>query len=304
MIRNFEEIRSLVLSRDRVRRLGVIGSHETHALEAAAHAMKDGIVIPVLYGKKEETIEKWEALGTGLPVPEIVDCQTDEEIAECAIRAAHDGKVDCLLKGKVYTQVFLRAVLNKEWGLRTGRQLSHVLLMQVGAYHKMLFLSDAGMVPYPDLKTKKDLILNASDICHKLGYEQPKVAVLASVERVNPKMPETVDAHALKEMNQNGEITGCVVEGPISFDLAISSESVQIKEYESPVAGDADILIVPEITTGNVLFKALSYFSDMTMGGIIVGARVPISMISRASSGTDKYNSILVAAAVSGNDTE
>lgn len=298
MIRSFDEIRSLVLSRPGTRRLGVIGSHETHALEAAAKAMQDGIVVPILFGKKEETIEKWEALHTGLPVPEIVDCNTDEEIAECAIRAAHDGKVDCLLKGKIYTAVFLRAVLNKEWGLRTGRQLSHVLLMQVPAYHKMLFLSDAGMVPYPDLNTKKDLIANASDVCHALGYEQPKVAVLASVERLNPKMPETVDAHALKEMYENNEITGCIVEGPISFDLAVSEESASIKEYDSPVAGDADVLIVPEITTGNVLFKALSYFAQMTMGGIIVGASVPISMISRASSGTDKYNSILVAAAV------
>ena len=298
MIRDFEEIRRIVLAKEKKTRLGVIGSHETHALEAAAAAMKDGIVIPVLYGIKEETEQKWEQLNTGLPLPAIVDCRNDEELAERVIRDAHDGKLDALLKGKIYTQTFLRAVLNKEWGLRTGRQLSHVLLMKVPAYHKMLFLTDAGMVPYPDLKTKIDLVHNAVDICHKLGYDCPKVAAIASVERVNPKMPETVDADALKQMNQNGEITGCVIEGPISFDLSISKESVEIKDYHSPVAGDADVLLVPEITTGNVLFKALSYFAGMTMGGTIVGATVPISMISRASSGEDKYNSILVAAAI------
>ena len=298
MIRDFEEIRRIVLAKEKKTRLGVIGSHETHALEAAAAAMKDGIVIPVLYGIKEETEQKWEQLNTGLPLPAIVDCRNDEELAERVIRDAHDGKLDALLKGKIYTQTFLRAVLNKEWGLRTGRQLSHVLLMKVPAYHKMLFLTDAGMVPYPDLKTKVDLVHNAVDICHKLGYDCPKVAAIASVERVNPKMPETVDADALKQMNLNGEITGCVIEGPISFDLSISSESVAIKDYHSPVAGDADVLLVPEITTGNVLFKALSYFAGMTMGGTIVGATVPISMISRASSGEDKYNSILVAAAI------
>ncbi|MCR4951998.1 MAG: hypothetical protein K6A40_11820 [Solobacterium sp.] len=298
MIRDFEEIRRIVLAKEKKTRLGVIGSHETHALEAAAAAMKDGIVIPVLYGIKEETEQKWEQLNTGLPLPAIVDCRNDEELAERVIRDAHDGKLDALLKGKIYTQTFLRAVLNKEWGLRTGRQLSHVLLMKVPAYHKMLFLTDAGMVPYPDLKTKIDLVHNAVDVCHKLGYDCPKVAAIASVERVNPKMPETVDADALKQMNLNGEITGCVIEGPISFDLSISSESVAIKDYHSPVAGDADVLLVPEITTGNVLFKALSYFAGMTMGGTIVGATVPISMISRASSGEDKYNSILVAAAI------
>ena len=298
MLRNFDEIRTMVLNRGTVTRLGVIGSHETHALEAAAAAMKDGIVVPVLYGKEEETAEKWKELDTGMEIPRIVNCQTDEELAETVIRDAHDGKLDALLKGKIYTAVFLRAVLNKEWGLRTGKQLSHVLLMHVPAYHKMLFLTDAGMVPYPDLETKKQLIRNAVDVAHTLGVACPKVAVLSSVERVNPKMPETVDAGALKEWQASGGITGCIVEGPISFDLAVSAESKAIKEYDSPVAGDADILVVPEITTGNVLFKSLSYFAGMTMGGTIVGASVPISMISRASSGTDKYNSILTAAAI------
>ncbi|MCR5230174.1 MAG: hypothetical protein K6D03_08605 [Solobacterium sp.] len=300
MIKNFEEIRQIVLQRDSKARLGVIGSHESHALEAAAAAMKDGIVTPVLYGIREETEAAWEELNTGLPLPEIIDCRTDEQLAETVIRDAHDGKLDALLKGKIYTQTFLRAVLNKEWGLRTGRQLSHVLLMQVPAYHKMLFLTDAGMVPYPDLTVKKDLVLNAVDICRKLGYDCPKVAALCSVERVNPKMPETVDADMLKQMNLSGEISGCIIEGPISFDLSVSAESAAIKDYHSPVAADADILLVDEITTGNILFKALSYFAGMTMGGIIVGAAVPISMISRASSAQDKYNSILVAAAVSG----
>ncbi len=300
MIKDFEQIRQIVLQRESRARLGVIGSHESHALEAAAEAMKDGIIIPVLYGMKEETVRAWEELNTGLPLPEIIDCRNDEELAETVIRDAHDGKLDALLKGKIYTQTFLRAVLNREWGLRTGRQLSHVLLMQVPAYHKMLFLTDAGMVTYPDLAVKKDLVLNAVDVCRRLGYDNPKVAALCSVERVNPKMPETVDAAELKRMNQTGEIPGCVIEGPISFDLSVSEESAQIKDFHSPVAADADVLLVHEITTGNILFKALSYFAGMKMGGIIVGASVPISMISRASSAQDKYNSILVAAAVSG----
>ncbi|MBR2809789.1 MAG: bifunctional enoyl-CoA hydratase/phosphate acetyltransferase [Solobacterium sp.] len=297
MLKDFEEIRQTVLSRKHTARLGVIGSDETHTLEAVVRAARDGMIVPVLFGDEEGTREKWNSLNSGLSLPEIIHCEGDEDIAKKAVTAAHDGRVDALLKGKIQTAVMLKAVLNKEWGLRTGRKLSHVMLMHIPSYHKLMFMTDGGMTTYPDLNDKVDLIHNAVDVAHKLGYEEPKVAVLSSVEYFNPKMPENVDADALKKMNQNGEITGCIIEGPISIDLAVSKESAEIKDYHSPVAGDADVLVMPDLPAGNIFFKSLYYFAGMSMAGVIVGASVPLSMLSRSSGADEKYYSILLAAA-------
>jgi phosphate butyryltransferase len=177
--------------------------------------------------------------------------------------------------------------------------MSHVSIQEVPSYHKLLITTDGGMMMYPDLEQKKKIIENAVEVLHSLGYENPKVAVLAAVETVNPKMPESVDAGKLKEMNQNGEITGCIVEGPISYDIAMNKESGEIKGFVSPVAGDPDILIVPNITCGNILGKCLVYSAGAKMAGFIVGAKVPIVLTSRGSSSEEKYLSLVLSAAAS-----
>ena len=184
------------------------------------------------------------------------------------------------MKGKIQTSDLLRAVVNKEKGLRTGSVMSHLVIHELPTYHKLLAVTDGGMMMYPNVDEKKQIIENAVNTLIAMGYDEPKVAVLAAVETVNPKMPESVDAGILKEMNQRGEIKNCMVEGPISYDLTMSKESAEIKGFNSPVTGDADILIVPNITAGNILGKALVYSAGAKMAGFIVGAKVPIVLTS------------------------
>ncbi|MBP2651655.1 MAG: phosphate butyryltransferase [Firmicutes bacterium] len=201
------------------------------------------------------------------------------------------------MKGKIQTADLLKAVVNKEKGLRTGSVMSHVVLHEIPTYHKLLVITDGGMMMYPNLAEKKQIIENAVNSLLSLGYDKPKVAVLAAVENVNPKMPEAVDAGLLKEMNQKGEIKNCIVEGPISYDLAMSKDAAKIKGYESPVTEDADILMVPNITVGNIMGKALVYSAGAKIAGFIVGAKVPIVLTSRGSSAEEKYLSLVLSAA-------
>lgn len=209
----------------------------------------------------------------------------------------HEGGADFLMKGKIQTADLLSAVVNKEEGLRTGKVMSHVVFNEIPNYHKLLVLTDGGMMMYPDLNKKKEICENAVGTLRTLGYDKPKVAVLAAVEKVNPKMPETVDADALKTMNKSGELADCIVEGPISYDLTMSKESAAIKGFESPVTGDADIVLVPNITVGNVLGKSLIYSAGAKMAGFIVGAKVPIVLTSRGSTSEEKYLSLVLSAA-------
>jgi phosphate butyryltransferase len=192
----------------------------------------------------------------------------------------------------VATSTFLKAVLDKEAGLRTGRLLSHVAIMEMPGYHKIFFLTDGGMCVKPDLSAKIDIINNAVDVAHKLGIEMPKVAVLAAVEVINPEMPETADAAELSKMAERGQIKGCLVDGPLALDLAVSEEAARHKKVKSPVAGDADILVVPEIAAGNILAKGFIYMGNARAAGLIAGAAKPVVMLSRADSKEQKLNSI------------
>jgi phosphate butyryltransferase len=205
------------------------------------------------------------------------------------------------MKGKLETAQMLKPVVNKETGLGRGGLMSNFVIFQAPRYHKLLVVTDGGMVMYPTLEQKKAIIENTVGTLKALGYENPKIGVLAAVEKLNPKMPETVDADALRRMNAEGEIKGCIVEGPISLDLALDPEAVAIKGYESPVAGDADALIVPDIHTGNALGKSIILLGGGRMANFIVGAKVPIILASRASSSEEKYLSLMVAAMVSGS---
>ncbi|MDR2366764.1 MAG: bifunctional enoyl-CoA hydratase/phosphate acetyltransferase [Deltaproteobacteria bacterium] len=296
-LRDWDEVIKNVRGGDRVKKVVVASAQDDHCLEAVAKVAKDGLVCPVLVGDgnlMKPLIDKYGLRVEGenfLHRPDPVDA------ARASVRLIKEGKGDFLMKGSLETAQLLKAVVDKENGLGKGRLMSHVSFQRLPAYHKMLLSTDGGMVLYPDLAQKKEILQNAVDTLLALGYEKPKVAVLAAVEKVNPKMPESVDAEALKTMNRKGEITGCVVEGPISMDLALVREKAAIKKYESPVAGEADILLVPNIVTGNCVGKAFVEMAGAKMAGLIVGAKVPIVVTSRASSAEEKYLSLILAAA-------
>lgn len=299
VIENFDELIKKVQSFEGRKKVAVAAAHDEHALEAVFHAAENNIVEPVFIGYKEKIKEIAAKLGKTVSDDSIIETADDIEAAAKAVELARNGQVDFIMKGKLQTADLLRAVVDKEKGLRTGKVMSHVSIQEVPSYHKLLVTTDGGMMMYPDLDQKKKIIENAVGVLHSLGYENPKVAVLAAVETVNPKMPESVDAGKLKEMNLSGEITGCIVEGPISYDIAMNKESGEIKGFVSPVAGDPDILIVPNITCGNILGKCLVYSAGAKMAGFIVGAKVPIVLTSRGSSAEEKYLSLVISAAAS-----
>jgi len=299
VIKNFDELIKKVQSFEGKKKVAVAAAHDEHALEAVFEAAENNIVEPVLIGNKEKIKEIAAKLGKTVSDDSIIETADDNEAAAKAVELARNGQADFIMKGKLQTADLLRAVVDKEKGLRTGRVMSHVAIQEIPTYHKLIITTDGGMMMYPDLEQKKKIIENAVGVLHSLGYENPKVGVLAAVETVNPKMPESVDAGKLKEMNQNGEITGCIVEGPISYDIAMNKESGEIKGFNSPVAGDPDILIVPNITAGNILGKCLVYSAGAKMAGFIVGAKVPIVLTSRGSSSEEKYLSLVISAAAS-----
>lgn len=299
VIKNFDELIKKVQSFEGRKKVAVAAAHDEHALEAVFHAAENNIVEPVFIGYKEKIKEIAAKLGKTVSDDSIIETADDIEAAAKAVELARNGQVDFIMKGKLQTADLLRAVVDKEKGLRTGKVMSHISIQEVPSYHKLLVTTDGGMMMYPDLDQKKKIIENSVEVLHSLGYENPKVAVLAAVETVNPKMPESVDAGKLKEMNQNGEIAGCIVEGPISYDIAMNKESGEIKGFVSPVAGDPDILIVPNITCGNILGKCLVYSAGAKMAGFIVGAKVPIVLTSRGSSAEEKYLSLVISAAAS-----
>ena len=296
MIRTFDEMIQRVKSAPVKKRVGVVAAQDEHTLQAVFKARKDQLVEPILIGDQVKIKAILNKLGEELADDFIISTEGDSESAEAAVRLVHEGKIDFIMKGKVQTADLLRAVVNREHGLRTGSLISHLVFHELSNYPKLLAMSDGGMMMYPNLEEKKFIIENAVGVFRNLGYERPKVAVLAAVEVVNPKMPESVDADLLKKMNQNGEIADCIVEGPISYDLMISPESAEIKGYKSEVTGDTDILVVPNITVGNILGKSLVYSAEAKMAGIVVGAKVPIGLTSRGSSAEEKYLSIVLSA--------
>jgi phosphate butyryltransferase len=299
VIKDFEQLIEKVQNFEGKKKVAVVAAQDEHTLEAVFHAAENNIVEPVLIGSKEKIKEIVAKLGKKISDDAIIDAADEIASAQKAVEMARNGEVDFIMKGKIQTADLLKAVVDKEKGLRTGKVMSHISIQEIPTYHKLLITTDGGMMMYPDLEQKKKIIENAVSVLHSLGYENPKVGVLAAVETVNPKMPESVDAGKLKEMNLNGEITGCIVEGPISYDIAMNKESGIIKGFVSPVAGDPDILIVPNITAGNILGKCLVYSAGAKMAGFIVGAKVPIVLTSRGSSSEEKYLSLVISAAAS-----
>lgn len=279
---NFDELIAHVKGQPSRARMAVAAAGDAHTIEAVLRARAEGIVTPILVGDKAVIDQVLAELGEHIP----------------ALRA---GEADFLMKGKLDTSVLLKAVVNKETGLGKGGVMSHFTAFEIPTYHKLLMPVDGGMVTYPTLEQKKAIIENTVGALRAMGYDCPKVGVLACVEKLNPKMPETVEGDALKQMNQRGELTGCVVEGPISYDCAVSREIAAFKGFESPCAGDCDVLVAPNIHAGNIMGKMLTVTCKAKMAGFIVGARCPIVMTSRGSSAEEKYLSIVISAAAARN---
>ena len=294
--KSFDDLIKKVQNLGSKKKVAVVSAQDEHTLEAVFKAKKDNIVEPILIGNKKKIIEILSGLHESVLEESIINVESDSEAAEKAVELINENKADFIMKGKIQTADLLRAVVNKENGLRTGKVMSHIVIHEIPTYHKLLAVTDGGMMMYPSLDEKKQILENAVSTFLALGYENPKVAVLAAVETVNPKMQESVDADMLKKLNIKGEIKNCIVEGPISYDLTMSKESASIKGFVSPVTGEADIIVVPNITVGNILGKSLVYSAGAKMAGFIVGAKVPIVLTSRGSTSEEKYLSLALSA--------
>ena len=292
-IKNFDELIEKVKG-GKKRTVALVEAHDEHALEAVIQARD--IVNAILVGDPEKIGEVLTSLGHTADEFEIVPVPEGMHPSVCAAGLIHEGRADFLMKGKIMTGDMLKGVLSPEANLRSGGLMSHVNVVELPGYHKLICVTDGGMVTYPDLEKKKHIIENVVRFFHGLGYEKPNIAALCAVETVNPKMQDTVDAAALKEMSLNGELPNCYVEGPISYDLAMVPELSEVKGYSCPCVGDFDILFVPEIVVGNVLGKCLIYTAGGRMAGLIQGCKVPIVLTSRGSSAEEKYYSLALGA--------
>jgi phosphotransacetylase len=268
---------------------------EASALEGAIEAGQKRLITPILVGPASKIAEVAKAAGVKLDGIRIVDVPHSHAAAAKAVELVRQGEAELLMKGSLHTDELLGAVVARETGLRTGRRLSHVFIMDVPTYHKVLIVTDAAINIAPTLEDKVDICQNAIDLVIQLGNLKPKVAILAAVETVTSKMPATIDAAALCKMAERGQITGAILDGPLAFDNAISKEAAKTKGIESDVAGDPDILLTPDLESGNILAKQLTFLANADSAGIVLGARVPIILTSRADSVRSRSASCAVA---------
>lgn len=281
-------------------KLAVIASHDEGVLEAVVKASERGIVEPILIGDQNKTREIANQLEIKVDRYEIIHEEKLERAAELGVKLIREGKADFIMKGLIDTSTLLKAVLNKEWGLRTDSLLSHVMVYEVPSYHKLIYLTDGGMNLSPSTEQKVKIIENSVIVAKALGNETVKIACLAAKEKVDLKMDATVQAMELKEKYLNGEFEdGVIVDGPMALDLAVSKDSAKIKGYRSDVAGDADVLLVPNIEMGNGIGKSITYFAGGKSAGIIMGAKVPIVLVSRADTYETKLYSIALGSIIS-----
>ena len=265
------------------------------ALSAAVQGFKQHLIVPVLVGPRARIEAVATAAGLDISGLRLVDTSHSHASADAAVALVRSGEAGLLMKGSLHTDELLGAVVHKDTGLRTGRRLSHVFLMDVPVYHKLLMVTDAAINIVPTLEDKRDICQNAIDLAHALGIAQPKVAILSAVETVTPRIPSTIDAAALCKMAERDQITGGLLDGPLAMDNAISAEAARIKGIRSTVAGDPDILLMPDMEAGNILAKQLTFMSQAEAAGVVLGARVPIILTSRADSVRARLASCAVA---------
>jgi len=297
MIKSFEEILKKVKSRE-MKKVAVAVAQDEPVLEAIRDAKSQGIADAILVGDKEEIKRIAAKINMDISGFEIVDEKNPKKAALKAVELVSTGKADMVMKGLIDTANFLRSVLNKEIGLRTGALMSHVAVFEIPGYDRLLFITDVAFNMYPDLKAKIAIINNAVKVANAANIELPKVAPICAVEVVNPDMPATVEASILSKMSERGQIKGCIIDGPLSLDIAISKEAAAHKGVNGKVAGQADILLMPNIDTGNVMYKTLTYTTKSKNGGILVGTSAPVILTSRADSHETKMYSIALAALV------
>ncbi|MBV8914441.1 MAG: phosphate acetyltransferase [Acetobacteraceae bacterium] len=274
----------------------VVWPCEEHALAGPLDAARERIMAPILVGSalRIRSIAQKAGLDLG-PIP-IIDVPTEEQAASAAVRLVRDGKAQSLMKGSLHTDVLMHEVVAKEGGLRTARRISHVFILDVPTYPEVLFVTDAAINISPDLETKRDIVQNAIDLHAGLGLGEPRVAILSAVEVINPKIPGTTDAASLCKMAERGQITGAVLDGPLAMDNAINAEAAAIKGIHSPVAGRAQILVVPDLEAGNMLAKNMIFLAGAGAAGLVLGASVPIILTSRADGVRTRIASAAVGA--------
>jgi phosphotransacetylase len=271
---------------------------EATALAGAMEAFERGLIVPLLVGPAAKIAEIAEAQRIDLAKVQVIDAPHSHGAAGKAVELVREGRAEILMKGSLHTDELMGAVVSRDGGLRTGRRISHAFIMDVPTYHKPLVVTDGAINIAPALEDKVDICQNAIDLAVSLGVERPKVAILAAVETVTSKMPATIDAAALCKMAERGQINGGVLDGPLAFDNAISKEAAATKGIKSPVAGDPDILLAPDLEAGNILAKQLSFLAHADSAGMVLGARVPIILTSRADSVRSRIASCAVAVLV------
>ncbi|MBE6013351.1 MAG: bifunctional enoyl-CoA hydratase/phosphate acetyltransferase [Lachnospiraceae bacterium] len=298
MVNNFEEMCALALQYSN-NTIAVAAAEDIEVLSAVENARKRGLSEAILVGDEEKIREI--ALKNNIEIHNFKIINENDKAESCrlAVKQVSDGNANILMKGLVDTTVFLKAVLAKEAGLRTENLLSHVSMFSVKNYHKIIFVTDPAITLLPDIEQKKSIVENAVYVARKFGIEEPYVAPICAIEKFNPKMQATVDAKALSEMNAAGDIKNCYISGPVSLDIALSKKAGDHKGYTDKIAGNADILLMPNIESGNILHKAIVYLSEGQCAGAVVGAKCPIVMTSRADSDISKIYAIAAAVLIS-----
>jgi len=273
----------------------VVHPCEATALSGAIEAAEKGLIIPILVGPRTKIEATADVLGVDVRHLQIVDAPHSHASAVKAVELLREAKAELLMKGSLHTDELMAAVVSRDGGLRTARRISHVFVMDVPTYHKVLIVTDGAINIAPTLEDKVDICQNAIDLAVSLGRQRPKVAILAAVETVTSKMPATIDAAALCKMSERGQITGAILDGPLAFDNAISKGAAEMKHIHSEVAGDPDILVAPDLEAGNILAKQLSFLANADSAGLVLGARVPIILTSRADSVRSRIASCAIA---------
>ena len=298
MLRTFDEV--LNKAKDYgPKKMVVASAGAEDVLKAVEAARKEGLTDSILVGDKKEIIQIANKMGIDPANYEIIDKTDKTEAARCAVGLVRNKKASILMKGMIGTARILKAILDKEIGLRTDRMLSHVYTLQIKGYDRLLTMTDGAMSISPDLKQKAQIIQNAIYYAHSMGIEKPKVAVVAALELVNPDMPATIDAACLAKMSERGQIVGGIVDGPLGFDNAISKEAAKHKGVESPVSGEVDIVLVPNIESGNIFAKGLVYLAKAVPAGLLLGAKAPVVLVSRSDSAQSKLYSIALGVLMS-----
>ncbi|GHV58158.1 phosphate butyryltransferase [Deltaproteobacteria bacterium] len=295
----FEKMLEKITAEGRARRLVIAGSHSEHALEAVLAGVRAGIVTPIFCGRRDDTLKILKQLG-GEDIAYVMrDCASNNTAVAAAIECIHNGEADFIMKGQMDTSEIMGPALKRENGLRTSATVVNALgFAEIETHHKMLAVTDGSICVAPDLEQKRWMIQNSVDAMRKMGWACPYVACLAALEKVNPKMQATVDAADLQRMNEEQKITGCVVEGPLAFDCAIDKASAEVKGLKSRIAGEADLLLFPDLQAANIGIKIIIGTGRNKVGTAVIGLKVPIVMSSRGGSTGTKFRSLLVAASM------